>query len=252
MQAYTPAFARVYNLRWAAFAKQAAPYLQEFYESTGKGQLKRPVLDLCCGTGQVARYFLDNGYPVTGIDLSAGMLEIAKENSSAYLSSGQVSWLLADAAIFALAERFGLVISTFDALNHLASMSALEKCFQCVFQGLEVDGWFIFDLNTRAGFQRWNSISIEDTEDLMVVNRGVFDETNNLVITRISGFVKTYDRLYERFEEVVYETIFDMQAVRLALLATGWRSVHFARLASLNEPIADPEAETRIFILARK
>jgi hypothetical protein len=43
-----------------------------------------------------------------------------------------------------------------------------------------------------------------------------------------------------------------MQAVRLALLATGWRSVHFARLASLNEPIADPEAETMIFILARK
>ena len=210
------------------------------------------MLDLCCGTGQVAHYFLDKGYSVTGIDLSSGMLEIARENSSAYLSSGQVSWLLADAANFTLAERFGLVISTFDALNHLSSMSALEKCFGCVFEVLEPDGWFIFDLNTRAGFQRWNSISIEDTEEMMVINRGIFDETRDLVITRISGFVKTYERLYERFEEVVYEAVFELQAVRLALLETGWRSVYFARLASLNEPVADPEAETRIFILARK
>jgi len=252
MQAYSPAFARVYNLRWAAFAKQAAPYLFDFYVTTAKGQLKHPVLDLCCGTGQVASYFLDKGYPVTGIDLSSGMLEIAMENSSAYLSSGQVNWLLADAANFTLAERFGLVISTFDALNHLDSMSALKKCFQCVFEVLEPEGWFIFDLNTRAGFQRWNSISIEDTEEMMVINRGIFDETRDLVITRISGFVKTFDRLYERFEEVVYETVFELQAVRHALLETGWGSVHYARLASLNEPVADPEAETRVFILARK
>jgi SAM-dependent methyltransferase len=252
MQAYSPAFARVYNLRWAAFAKQAAPYLHDFYASAGKGQLKRPVLDLCCGTGQVACYFLEHGYSVTGIDLSSGMLEIARENASTYQTSGQVSWLLADAANFTLAERFGMVISTFDALNHLSSMSALEKCFQCVFEVLEPDGWFIFDLNTRAGFQRWNSISIEDTEEMMVINRGVYDDTGDLVITRISGFVKTYDRLYERFEEVVYETVFDMQSVRLTLLKIGFRSAYFARLASLNEPVANPEDETRIFILARK
>jgi SAM-dependent methyltransferase len=252
MQAYSPAFARVYNLRWTTFAKQVAPCLHDFYASTGKGQDKPPVLDLCCGTGQVALYFLEKGYAVTGIDLSSGMLEIARENSSAYQSAGQVNWLLADATDFKLAERFGLVISTFDALNHLGSMADLEKCFQCVFEVLEPDGWFIFDLNTRAGFKRWNSISVEDTDDTMVINRGIFDETRDLVITRISGFVKTYDRLYERFEEVVYETVFDLHAVKRVLLERGWRSVHFARLASLNEPVADPEGETRIFIIAKK
>ena len=64
-----------------------------------------------------------------------------------------------DASDFTLGERFGLVVSTFDSLNHLENESALRKCFQCAHA--VSNGYFIFDLNTRNGLRRWNNIQVE-------------------------------------------------------------------------------------------
>ena len=69
MQAYNASFARIYNLRWASFAQNTAPRLRAFYEMTPVGQDNRSMLDLCCGTGQLALHFLDHGYRVTGRDM---------------------------------------------------------------------------------------------------------------------------------------------------------------------------------------
>jgi SAM-dependent methyltransferase len=123
MQAYGRVFARVYNLKWAGFAQRIAPKLLEYYARSAIGSVNRCVLDLCCGTGQIALYFLEHGCQVTGIDLSEHMLDYARENARAYLAGGQARFIQADASRLALAERFGLVVSTFDALNHLESVS---------------------------------------------------------------------------------------------------------------------------------
>ncbi|MGH2605416.1 MAG: class I SAM-dependent methyltransferase, partial [Anaerolineales bacterium] len=74
MQAYGTAFARVYNLRWSGFARQVAPAIESYYAATAGGKERRSVLDLGCGTGQLAVYFLERGYRVVGIDLSPAML----------------------------------------------------------------------------------------------------------------------------------------------------------------------------------
>ena len=58
MQAYGERFARIYNLRWGGFANEVAPRLRDFYAHTAAGQTGAAVLDLCCGTGQLARHFL--------------------------------------------------------------------------------------------------------------------------------------------------------------------------------------------------
>jgi hypothetical protein len=40
--------------------------------------------------------------------------------------------------------------------------------------------------------------------------------------------------------------------VQSALLQAGWREVHFARGQDLATPVAEPEAERRIVIVANK
>ncbi|NIN99288.1 MAG: methyltransferase domain-containing protein, partial [Anaerolineae bacterium] len=90
-------------------------------------------LDVCCGTGQLAIYFLERGYKVVGIDLSENMLRYAQESAAQYIGRGQARFLQADAADFTLDERFGLVVSTFDSLNHLPDENALRSCFQSVY-----------------------------------------------------------------------------------------------------------------------
>ncbi|MFX1355578.1 MAG: class I SAM-dependent DNA methyltransferase [Promethearchaeota archaeon] len=253
MQAYGPAFARVYNQRWIGFAERVAPSIRTFYESTPIGEECKSLLDLCCGTGQLALHFLEHGYTVTGIDLSEHMLRYACENAAPYVENGQARFLQADAADFTLDERFGLVVSTFDALNHLPDKRALRGCFASVCPLLYPNGFFIFDLNTRAGLlARWNGVSVQDTKEIMLANRGIYDEENDRAWTKITGFLRTAGGLYERFEQTAYNTAFDLAWVRDTLLETGWRSVYFARAEDLSLPIADPESENRAFIVARK
>lgn len=251
MQAYGPGFAQVYNKRWSGFARQVAPFLCDFYTATPVSQHNRLVLDLCCGTGQLAAYFLERGYAVVGLDLSAAMLHYAHENAAAYLATGQARFVQADATAFTLAERFGLVVATFDALNHLPDLAALQRCFQCV---ADVGtGYFLFDINTRLGLRRWNNIEVDDSlEDMTIVNHGIYDIDSARAWMKVTGFVRNADGRDERFEQTAYNTVFAMNDVAAALRATGWQDVYFARLQELTTPLADPEQEGRVFVIARK
>ncbi|MGC9349012.1 MAG: class I SAM-dependent methyltransferase [Anaerolineae bacterium] len=258
MQAYGEGFAYIYNMRWTHFAQNVAPRIREFYKATPIGGANQRVLDLACGTGQLAVYFLDHGYHVVGVDLSPGMLEHARRNAADYVEQGQARFVEADVADFtpqdvdAADQPFGLAVSTFDALNHLPDFAALEDCMQATYDALAPGGWFIFDLNSRFGLRRWASINIEEYEDLVLIARGVIVEDEDRAYTQISGFLQEEDGRYKRFNEVAYNTIFDLSDVKEALEDTGFSHVHFGLGDALEEPLESPEDHSRVFIVAQK
>jgi SAM-dependent methyltransferase len=180
------------------------------------------------------------------------MLDYARANAAAYIVTGQARFVQGDAANFELDDRYGLVVSTFDALNHLPDFAALKGCFLSVYPLLVEGGTFIFDLNTAEGLRHWTGISVEDSPELMLVTRAIYDPASQKAFMRISGFSLAREDLYERFEETAYEVAFDLQAVKFALHEAGFRSIYFARLQDLDAPIDEPERENRIFILAKK
>ncbi len=249
MQAYGTAFARVYNEHWTHFARDLAPRILDFYTRGGAPVENPSLLDLCCGTGQLALFFLEHGYRVTGLDLSEGMLHYAADNARAYVETGQARFVQGDAAAFTLDDSFGLVVSTFDALNHLPNLDALGGCFRAVRAVIREDGRFIFDLNTRAGLKRWNYVNIQEGDDLFLTNRGIYDGGDR-ALAHIAGFVRDEDGRYTRFDETVYNTVFDLAVVRELLLETGWHDAYFARSDALAVPLSQPEAEGRVFIVA--
>lgn len=252
MQAYGTRFAQVYNQRWADFAQRVAPVVRAFYTQTPLGAGEHSVLDLGCGTGQLAQHFLEHGFRVTGLDLSADMLEYARENCAEYIAAGQARFERGDITRFSVAGRFGLAVATYDVLNHLATLEDLRQCFRAVFPALLDEGKFIFDLNTRVGLRRWNNVTVEDGEDLCLITRGVFDERGDRAWMRVSGFLRAGRDSYRRFEETVYNTVFVLAEVRQALLQAGWASVYFARFPELAVPLDEPERESRVFVIAHK
>lgn len=253
MQAYSSSFARVYNLRWSDFSRHVAPRIQTYYEGASLGQENKHVLDVCCGTGQLAVHFLERGYHIVGLDLSEEMLHYARQNAAPFIERGRARFVQGDAADFCFSERFGLAISTFDALNHLPDKDSLRACFECVRRVLVPGGTFVFDLNTRAGLRSgWNGIAVQDTEEATIINRGFYDAESDKAWVKISGYLRVEGGLYVRFEQVAYNTAFDLAWVQAILLEDGWQSVHTAQITDLSTPLVEPEAERRVFFVAKR
>ena len=79
---YDP-FAWVYNKYWGnEFTPRVFPILEQLVLRELPAGAR--VLDLCCGTGQLAGTLTALGYRVTGVDGSTEMLRFARENALDY------------------------------------------------------------------------------------------------------------------------------------------------------------------------
>jgi SAM-dependent methyltransferase len=108
------------------------------------------ILDLCCGTGQLAHALSLKGYHVIGIDSSEQMLRFAKRNAP------NCRFIQADARSFKLEQTVDLAVSAFDSLNHIMSLDELKQVFDNVHSSIKKGGLFVFDLNMEEGFKaRW-------------------------------------------------------------------------------------------------
>ena len=145
---YDP-FAWVYNRHWGPdSARVALAALDELLLD----QLPPPahLMDLCCGTGQLAQALVGRRYQVTGLDGSDQMLAVARENAP------QARFILGDARHIGLAPTFDAVISVADSLNHIMHLDELQSAFAGVHDALVPEGIFVFDLNMEEGYRsRW-------------------------------------------------------------------------------------------------
>jgi SAM-dependent methyltransferase len=133
------AFAWIYNRYWG-------PYSAQRFLSVLERRLlpllppRARILDLCCGTGQLAQALMQRGYLVTGIDSSEEMIRFARMNAP------DAEFLVEDARMFRLPAVYHAVISTYDSLNHIMSEAELAQVFRNVWACLQPGGWFLFDL----------------------------------------------------------------------------------------------------------
>jgi SAM-dependent methyltransferase len=251
-QAYGKAFASAYNQQFTFFATQFAPRIRAFFDESERMQGRsRTLLDVACGTGQLAAEFLRRDYRVIGIDLSPHMIEIAAKNNADAVADGRARFEVADAAAFKITDPVSFAVSTFDALNHLPDADALAGCFASVYAALDSPGMFVFDLNTAKGLERWNSINVHDHEEFMIVNRGIYPPGADRAYTSITGFTQNADGTYDRFKEFAFNTVFSMAEVARLLVEAGFVA-YAADGKDLAAPVDDAEELGRAFFVCMK
>lgn len=167
-------FAWVYNRHWRMrFTPGAVAVLEEaVFPGMPAGA---EILDACCGTGQLAGILAERGYRVTGLDGSGEMLKYAGENAP------DVDLIHADVRAFSLPERFDLVTSFFDSLNHIMTLEELEQVFRNVRSCLKPGGQFLFDLNLEAGYlDHWKGYNGIVEDDHVCLFPMEYDAENQL------------------------------------------------------------------------
>lgn len=252
MPDHSRTFARFHHLRWMNVNRQLTPMLTEFYQNSEPGRRRLPILELGCGTGHVAMSFLERGYRVTAVDPSENMLSLAREGSARHVDSGQAGFVCSELDRVKAGEGYGLCLAVHDDFNHFGSVEALSACFSLAHRAVAPGGLFLFDLHTRHGLQRLNNVIIEDNQQAMAAIRGIYDGERERLLVKFTGFLRSEDGRYDRFDELLVSHAFDLDRVSQALRDSGWGEFHYAKYTDLGKPLADPEKVSRVFAVARR
>lgn len=121
------------------------------------------VLDLACGHGRITLELARRGFRVTGLDLSARSLELAR--AAANGEGLDVEWVHADMRELPAGARFDAVINVFTSFGYYDDDSENERVVHGVARALAPGGAFLIDtFNLLALARRYRERDWEERD----------------------------------------------------------------------------------------
>ncbi len=189
------------------------------------------LLDVCCGTGTVSDMLANDGYEVTGFDISPGMIEKARAKDSK--APIKPRYEVGDARTFELGEKFEAAFSFFDSLNYIADLEGFRQAIAQVAKHLEPGSLFIFDLNTSYAFEAdmFTQSELGKKATLRYNWVGRYDRS-----TRVIRVEMDFWRGDEHLQEVHIQRAHDHKEVREALDDAGFEFIEVLESYTLEKP----------------
>ena len=232
---YSDVFCKVYNeFGWnyypEIFGEQLVLWLRE------RGIQPKSSMDLGCGTGILCRILRDQGIRAAGMDLSAGMIEIAREDGA------DIHYEVANMITFRPEAQYDLVTCTGDALNHIARQEDIRQIFQNVYAYTSPGGYFVFDILNEKEVSTSEPFEMDFTESTRV-----WFQMTRPGEKQVNLKIRVYENGDLAFEENIRETVHDPAAICELLEEAG-----FAVQRCADSLLDDGSHGTTWFVIARK
>ncbi len=201
-------------------------------------------LDVGCGGGWFTRAFQKHGYRMTGLDVSAEMLDFAQQTA---LKEGVRSeYILGDITKTKLPKRFDFATAINDCLNYVPK-EKLNAAIKNVGGALKKGGLFLFDVSSERKIRQKiaDTVCADDRDDVtyLAFNR---QETDGVTMD-VTLFVKRADGAFDRFDETHRQYIHTEPEITDALRKNGFELLRVE--GHLGE---EKETSDRLSFLARK
>jgi SAM-dependent methyltransferase len=167
-------------------------------------KVPKSVLDVACGAGGHSIPLARRGYRVSGVDLSAPMIELAKKKAGS--ASASVDFHIADMRNFQIGAKFDTAISMFSAVDYLPTFADLCCALTSVYKHLHPDSLFIFDFrNGLAVLDSYSPVRCKRSKignkQLIRVSSTTLNPVAQLCEVLIECMVLEEDRLVDEFQE---------------------------------------------------
>jgi SAM-dependent methyltransferase len=205
------------------------------------------IVDLGCGTGNVAIPLAKLGYDVIGIDYSDSMLAIASDKAD----RTPVQWLEQNMTDWQVEQPVDAVVCFCDGFNYLLDEDDFYQTLIRTEKQLKPGGILLFDLLTANQMQRYAAEQPYqyETDNLTYMWTCDWEEDVQTIFHELTFFVKAEDDRYDRFEEQHEERAYAIDDVVYNLEKFGFVDIqvssHFGQ-----GPVGDDTP--RVFISARK
>lgn len=232
---YSDIFCKVYNeFGWnyypEAFGQQLLRWISQ------QGLQPKTAMDLACGTGILCEILHASGIQASGMDFSAGMINIARQGSP------EIRYEVADMLTYRPDAQFDLVTCTGDAINHIHSLTDVEKIFRNVYAYTSPGGYFIFDILNENEVSTSEPFEMDHNE----TTRVWFQMTRS-GDAQVNLKIRVYENDELRFEENIRETVHDPAAICDLLQKCGFEVIRCA-----DSLLEDGNPGTTRFVIARK
>ncbi len=132
-------------------------YLRILEKYTSQGSL----LDIGCGTGTLALEFARTGFDVTATDLSEEMLHIVSYRANEEKIDLEI-------AVYDLLDpipaKFDVITASMDVINHLSDLEDVAFGFTNIYEALNGNGVFIFDVLSSEYIDALDGYDEDDEE----------------------------------------------------------------------------------------
>jgi len=211
------------------------------------GVLYTDVLEIACGTGNIAICMAKKGYDITAFDLSEDMLSIA--SNKIIDSEVEVKLLYQDMRDIKINDDFGIILCLCDSINYITDENELKSIFIWVFNHLKPGGLFIFDINSAYKLEKIignNTFTYNKDELAYIWDNYISDE--GTVEFYLTFFTKE-GSLFRRFDEFHVEKIYETLDISGYLENIGFEKIDVYDGFTFDKP--DEESERINFVIKK-
>ena len=202
------------DVDYDAWAEKIAGYI---------GNRKKGV-DCGCGSGLITMRLKKMGYDVIGTDLSAEMLERARENFRR--EELNITLVRMDSENLVVGNKVDFITAVCDVVNY---MKKPEKFFARAYKALADDGVLLFDISSKYKLTEviGNNVFTDSTDDVTYIWSNSLSEKKDKVDMFLTFFVRNKDGSFDKEDESQTQYIYDAEDLAGRLRAAGFGKVEY-------------------------